>query len=145
MKIVLSICTDEKTKVHKTLNDKLELIGTIKEETDILNPTITIEGNELEKYNYFYVEEFKRYYFITGVTIVQNGVYKISGHVDVLNTYKENILNLYAIVSNTEEIGKDKYLNSNAWVTKVKDTTEIKNFPNGLLDSGEFILITAGG
>lgn len=66
-------------------------------------------------------------------------------HVDVLMSYKEQIKNLNVIINNSEETGANNYLSGNQWITNVKNTTSIVNFPNGLNDNGEFILITAGG
>ena len=44
-----------------------------------------------------------------------------------------------------EQVEADNYLVSESWVSKVKTKTDILQFSNGLLDSGEYILITAGG
>ena len=55
------------------------------------------------------------------------------------------ILNSYGIIDHTRETEINSYMRSNIWQTMVKDKTDILNFPNGLLDSGEYILITAGG
>ena len=49
------------------------------------------------------------------------------------------------ILNNTQETGLSNYLASPNWVNLVKTKTDIKVFPSGLSEQGEFILITAGG
>lgn len=65
-------------------------------------------------------------------------------HVDVLESFKTGLENIDIIVADSTDNGND-YLPGPQWKTNVKDKTDIVNFPNGLLESGEFILITAGG
>ena len=64
--------------------------------------------------------------------------------VDVLETYKNSILGLSAIIDNSTS-NNDNYMPSNLWVSKVKTKTDVINFPSGLDDTGSYILITAGG
>ena len=49
------------------------------------------------------------------------------------------------ILNNTQETGLSNYMSSPNWVSLVKTKTDIKVFPSGLSEQGEFILITAGG
>lgn len=65
--------------------------------------------------------------------------------VDVLMSFKTQIMNIPVILSDSEEHESEMYLTGDVWQSKVKETTTIKNFPNGLSDDGYFILITAGG
>ena len=59
--------------------------------------------------------------------------------------YNTQIKNLECVLQSTESVESDNYLQSNNWITKVKTLTDIKTFPNGFLNDGEYILITAGG
>lgn len=65
-------------------------------------------------------------------------------HVDVLESFKNEILSQNCIIEKST-LGFDLYLPDENLITQVKTKTDIVNFPNGLLDTGEFILITAGG
>ncbi len=67
--------------------------------------------------------------------------------VDVLMSHKTEILNSPATVAGMTSYlnGVNKYVNSDVWGTLCKDFTDIIPFQNGLLDDGEYILITAGG
>lgn len=96
-------------------------------------------------YNYAYIPEFGRYYFISDMVHVSKGLWRISMQVDVLESFKNYILDLGVILSDTENTGAENYLSGDVWKTKVKEKTDIINFPSGLSETGHFILITAGG
>jgi hypothetical protein len=55
-----------------------------------------------------------------------------------------NLTAVRGVVTEAQELGSN-YLNGRQFVRLVKSKTDIITFPNGLLDSGEYILITAGG
>lgn len=148
MEITLYTNESEKNKLEKTLDHPILLEGTLRDESSIINPIILISSEKEDipyMYNYAYVPAFGRYYFITDIESVRTGIWRVSMHVDVLMSYKEQIKNLNVIINNSEETGANNYLSGNQWITNVKNTTSIVNFPNGLNDNGEFILITAGG
>lgn len=119
----------------------------LKRDTSILRPVLVVASvQDVFSYNYMYIEEFGRYYFIDDVRSVNNNIWEISAHVDVLETYKDEILSNSAIIENTERNGANMYLyDPEIMKVNCKHKTDIVNFPGGLLDTGEFILITAGG
>lgn len=145
MEITLYVNNSEVNRIGKKLTNVFTLSGTLREQTNVIQPDILITMGNPTEYNYAYIPLFKRYYFIKDITSVRNGLWRLHLTVDTLETYKNEILNCSCILDNTNEIGLDNYLTGGNWVAKVKDKTEIKTFPNGLLDTGEFILITAGG
>lgn len=148
MEITLYTNESEKNKLEKTLDHPILLEGTLRDESSIINPIILISSEKEDipyMYNYAYIPAFGRYYFITDIESVRTGIWRVSMHVDVLMSYKEQIKNLNVIINNSEQTGANNYLSGNQWITNVKNTTNIVNFPNGLNDNGEFILITAGG
>lgn len=145
MDITLYVNNSEKNKIGKNLTNDFSLSGTLRDATSIINPIILVELNEIANYNYCYISNFKRYYFITDITVIRTGLYAISLSVDVLESFKSDIKNLSVILLNTENVGANNYLSSQVFRNNVKSKTDILNFPNGLNDSGEFILITAGG
>ena len=145
MNITLYINNSEKNKIGKNLTNDFSLSGTLRDTTNIINPVILIELNEIGNYNYCYIDEFNRYYFITDITVIRTGLFAISLIVDVLESFKSDIKNLSVILLNTQNVGSSNYLPSQVFRNNVKSKTDILNFPNGLNDSGEFILITAGG
>ena len=145
MNIILYVNNSEKNKIGKTLTNDFSLSGTLRDATNIINPVILIEISEIGNYNYCYINNFNRYYFITDITVIRTGLFAISLMVDVLESFKNDIKNLSVILLNTQNVGSSNYLPSPVFRNNVKSKTDILNFPNGLNDSGEFILITAGG
>lgn len=145
MNLTLYVNNSEKNKIGKNLTNDFPLSGTLRDTTNIINPVILIELNEIGNYNYCYIPDFNRYYFITDITVIRTGLFAISLMVDVLESFQTSIKNLSVILLNTQNVGTNNYLSSQVFRNNVKSKTVILNFPNGLNDSGEFILITAGG
>ena len=82
--------------IGKTTNKKaMYTIDTpLKQDTNRLNPTILIYSDlSLEIMNYCYIDEFNRYYFIDKIEQVRKNLYRIHCKVDVLESYKLEILN----------------------------------------------------
>ena len=136
----------ENNRVVKTLTDEKQLSGELRNQTSVLNPSIRIESaDNISTYNYAYISEFGRYYYITDIVSVRTNCWVVSLRCDVLMSYKDEIQGLNVILDNTQETGLSNYLSSPNWVSLVKTKTDIKSFPSGLSEQGEFILITAGG
>ena len=136
----------ENNRVVKVLTDEKQLSGELRNQTSVLNPTIRIESaDNISGYNYCYISEFGRYYYITDIVSVRTNCWVISLSCDVLMSYKDEIKSMSVILNNTQETGLSNYLAGPNWVSLVKTKTDIKVFPSGLSEQGEFILITAGG
>lgn len=144
MEIRLYSSSDETNKIDKTITNELVLNGTLKDETSVINPIILIEANNLTQYNYCYIPLFKRYYFIKDITVVRNNLFRLFLDIDVLMSYKDEILNLDCIV-NKQENNSTPYINDNSRIYENRNFTSIINYRNGFDDDGNFILITAGG
>lgn len=145
MEITLCVNTSEKSKIGKNLTSMNVFSGTLREETSIISPVVLMELENPSSYNYAYIPEFGRYYFINDIVSVRKGLWRISMQVDVLESFKNYILDLGVILSDSENTGAENYLSGDVWKTKVKEKTDIINFPSGLSETGHFILITAGG
>lgn len=134
-----------KNKIGKTLTNPYKLTGTFRNETSTTSLQIMIEAVDLNPYNYLYIAEFNRYYFITNIISVRTGLWLVNASIDVLESFKAEILSLNVILDTTENTGAKYYKQGSCWDVLVKEKTDIVSFSNGLLDTGEFILITAGG
>lgn len=145
MEITLCVNTSEKNKIGKNLTSMKVFSGVLREETSVTSPVVLMELENPSGYNYAYIPEFCRYYFIRDMVSVRKGLWRISMQVDVLESFKNYILELGVILSDSENTGSENYLSGDVWKTKVKEKTNIINFPSGLSETGYFILITAGG
>lgn len=136
----------EKNVVHKMINNPLSISGTLREATSVTNPIITVEAPvTLVGYNYCYIPDFSRYYYVVDVKSMRNNLWTVTLRVDVLMSFKDSILNTPAIIDHTTQQDTTNYLNSEVWRTLVKDKTDIINFSSGLSETGGYVLITAGG
>lgn len=94
---------DKSNIINKTLNDKTTVTGLLMDSSSIYSPSFRIKLNKaLFNKNYFYVDMYKRYYFITDIIIENTGEMVISGKVDVLESFKDDILNSRQIIGRQE-------------------------------------------
>ena len=142
MTITLYKTKSESNKINKTLTSSMSFTGTLKDECSILSPTIFIESENLSDYNYLYIKEFNRYYFINDIKNVRNNIWSITGEVDVLYTYKDKILSLPLILEKSEnDIHSNKMLNDGSYITTTETFEEILNFQS-VADSNRYYLLT---
>ena len=97
---------------YNTINKDTELIVektiTLKNDCDLVNPYVVLKlDNVLFLSNYAYIPQFRRYYFITGIEILSKTLVGVSLHVDVLESFKDNIL--AGTVHITESSNTDNY------------------------------------
>lgn len=145
MIITLYNNSSEPNKISKHLTPiSTALSGSLRNESELVDPVVLIEGDisSLQNANYARIDSFGRYYYITEMKSIRNNIVELHLHTDVLMSF--NISAVSGVVVEAENIGSD-YLQSRQFVRLVKSKTDILPFSNGLLDSGEYILITAGG
>ena len=78
------------------------LTGTLRAGCNVADPQILVELTTLPNFNYAYIPELNRYYFVRDIDNVNNKLWVIKFHVDVLMTYKTQILQLKAEVDRNE-------------------------------------------
>lgn len=145
MIITLYNNSSEPNKISKNLTPiNIALSGSLRNESEVVNPVVLVEGDisALQNANYARIESFGRYYYITDMKSIRNTIVELHLHTDVLMSF--DISAVSGVVVEAENIGSD-YLQSRQFVRLVKSKTDILPFSSGLLDTGEYILITAGG
>lgn len=150
MQIDLFVCKAERNRVNKSeyLSSRFTMSGTLKKSTSTTNVIIEVEKSNpvMYNYNYMYIGEFKRYYYIDDIVNISNNRWEIHASVDVLYSFKNDILLTSAIIEKTEtEKTGNLYLDDGSFVMDSRKYNEIKEFPNGLNENGSYILICAGG
>ena len=129
-------------KISKQITLITSLEGALRNETDIVNPTFRIYSQSLPAFNYARVPAFGRYYYLQSVESVRADIWDIKLTSDALMSF--DLTDVSGILVEAENGGSD-YLEHRHFVRNVKSKTDILPFASGLLDSGEYILITAGG
>lgn len=150
MNIELYKFSGENILLDKTdsLTDKFNLTGALQSDCSVLNPVIAINKTNptYYRYNYMYIPEFARYYFITDFISIRDNLWEIHAHVDVLMSWKNWILNMRIIVNKSElPSSANLYLDDGTFIAESRKGIETKFFPTGLSENGTYILIAAGG
>lgn len=130
--------------INKELQEVGSYDGTFREETSVLDPSFEIESDaDLSQANYCYIEALHRYYYVTEIVAVTNKLWRFFCHVDVLMTYKPQILNHDAIIARQEN--QWNLLLNDGGTFKVQQNSRIiqKEFPNGFA-GGSYVMIVSG-
>lgn len=144
MNILLQYNNSEKNKMDKTITTVYDISGTLRDATSILDPVVIFDGSvsDVRNINYMTIPEFNRSYFVTGIRSIQQGLFEISGHVDVLTTYKAQIRKCQGIVGKQERKW-NLYLNDGSLRTYHNPDIITQSFPSGFTTM-EFVLAVAG-
>lgn len=131
--------------INKTLIEGSTFEGQARDQISIMNPVVLFDTEDIIKYNYAYIPEFERYYSIDNIVAYRNNLYEVTMNVDVLMSFRGDILNCVAVVDKQamQENG-DEYIDDGSLVTDNVMFTEVLEFENGFNDSVEYILIVAG-
>lgn len=96
----------------KSLSRVSSINGAFRAETiDQINPVFEISSATPITANYMYIPAFRRYYFCT-IDIVRTGLYKVSGNVDVLESWFDYIKECPCILSRSGNVW-NAYLQDN--------------------------------
>lgn len=150
MSFTIKLCHNSSPieKIGKQLDAGTDITGAaLKNDTSILRPTIIIRSSAaaITSYNYMYIAEFNRYYFIDDIVSVNNDVWEISAHVDVLETYNTIILQQSAVIRRQER-KYNLYLNDPDFMTYNNETIQTKKFTpvSGFNKALNYILVVNG-
>lgn len=119
--------------------------GVPRGDVSVMNPVIRFENDGILRFNYAYVPELQRYYSVVDRTAFRDGVWDITFAVDVLMSFRRDIMNL-SVVVDKQSMGRngDEYIDDGSLVSENVMFQNLYEFPNGFNDTGEYILITAG-
>lgn len=134
---------------YRVINKRLDfysvIAGTLTEETSIMSPAILVDSDDILRVNYCYIPEFRRYYTITEITSVRTGLWRVTMDCDVLMSFRGDIMSLQVIIDKQAEYNNGNlYIDDGTFVAENKLFTSIQQFPYGLPENPNLILITAG-
>lgn len=151
MTIILYQNLSEANKVDKNLNSPVNLVGFLRSSSSILDPVFEIvkSDTDVPTFNYLYVVEWNKYYYILDIVSLNTTLWQISCHVDVLMTYRNEIRQQSAIIARQENL-YNLYLDDDKFLVNAQRMYVTKAFPNrvtagnstGAMSS---ILTVAGG
>lgn len=135
----------DKRTVSKTLSNEGSLAGaTIIDDTSILAPRLKVRDNGIimVQYNYCYIADFKRYYYITDIT-VSNGYIYIDCKVDVLMSYAAEIRACKGVIARQENVWSG-YLDDSENFTNQYNNVSLKAFTSPFSKTLSYILLVNG-
>ena len=110
-------------------------------------PTISLQLNsftDIINFNYIYIEELRRYYYVVDSTIREDGFVQLQCKVDVLKSFRADILESTQYVERQQN--KCSYqVPDDGYIIKSNRNMTIKNFGNPIIvPNDNFILTTFG-
>lgn len=134
-------------KIGKNLTNSHTISDVLlKRDTSILRPVLVVNSvQDIYMYNYMYISEFGRYYFIDDIRSVHDNIWEISAHVDVLETYKAEILSNTAVLRRQEK-KFNLYLDDPEFKTYNNERVQTKRFKgtSGWTKNLHYVLVTNG-
>ena len=150
MNVILYNNKSDKRQLVKNITEIKTISATAKGEINIISPTLILEYFSTD-FNYCYISDFNRYYFVKSITLLTGQRIQIDLSVDVLMTYKEEIKNLTVNVLRYENIEPTFLTDSR--IPLFSDTLQkVIEFPKNIFNleipsenSKNFLLTVAGG
>lgn len=134
--------TSDNNYVNKNITQVASIQGTLRNETEVVDPTIIMEVDHPNKFNYLYIQEFARYYYVRSIRSLRNNLIEVSAHCDVLMTYKAQLLELECVINrNTHDY--NVYLPDDQFSALGYERVQCKEFPNALTAHKNFVLACA--
>lgn len=144
MTIELYMNSSPMNYVNKQISLVDTLTGTLREPASLTDPTITIHRSSPTGFNFVFIPDFSRYYYLSGVTVTNADLISISLHVDVLMTYKAQVQAASGVIRRQESLSNDNlYLNDDLFKAYSNPKFKTLPFPNSF-SSTSFILALAG-
>lgn len=105
--VSIGTCASEKRALDKTFSAVTTATGTLRNESNVVNPSILVEVGvgTIATCNYMEIPTFGRKYYITDMTSMGDNLTLVSGHCDVLSTYASGIRQNTAIVARSATQG----------------------------------------
>lgn len=131
-------CTLYQTKSEKIALDKVmesgnkSYSGTLINNSNVINPSIllAVGADTIARFNYMEISDFGRKYFITEITALTADTCMVSGHVDVLSTYKDGIRSNTALIGRSET-KYNLYIDDNMYKVDSRTIIQCKEFTGG--------------
>lgn len=128
--------------VNKTISLVNSYTGTLRQQSSVVDPVIVLERSNPVGFNYAYISDFNRYYFVENIVSELNNLIAIYLHVDVLMTYKAAIQSMRAVIKR-QEFSYNGYLDDGIYKAYQNPLHKLIKFPYTFSDFS-FVLAIAG-
>lgn len=129
--------TGARNAINKTLSDGVTIECNFNLEYNTVHPKLKIVADAFD-YNYCYIQEINKYYFIDDNIIKRNTYYEMNLTEDVLTTYKDFILTLTGTVTRSKT---PYYLQGANFPVKSETMLKKYDFTDAFNHTGYYVLI----
>lgn len=142
MNLIFYKTKSEHNRLTKVLTDSKAITGNLQTDVDIDNPVIVISlENSVINHNYCYIEAFNRYYYITKIEVTNKNI-KVYLHIDVLMSFRTDILNSKAHITRSNR--GNLYLKDSLAYTTAKPVIQYKNLGTCFTSQATYIMVKGG-
>lgn len=145
MNITLYKTSSERHRLSKVLTNSIAKNNChILDGTSITDPVVVIGYNAtLLSHSYAYISDFGRYYFITNMEVLPGQEIRLSLHVDVLMTYKDQIKACKARITRSQS-NFDKYIPDNMIINKAQSKITQRKLGAGFTSANKYYIMIGG-
>jgi hypothetical protein len=136
MDVILYNTSSSDKCLSKNLTQVAQAQATIKGSCSIESPVLVLTYDTIN-FNYMYIPEWGRYYYTDPPTLSSGGQMFVSGHVDVLMTYKDYIKKLKVNVARAETGNMSNQIDSSVPI-ECQYTTDVIPIYNSVMTSSSF-------
>lgn len=145
MQVQFSYNKSDERQIFKELVSGITLTGALRNDSSIIAPSISFESAEVMRYNFCYIPDWQRYYFVRNIKSIRTNLYLVELECDVLMSFKNDIANFEVVVDKqTMAQNGDEYIDDGSLVCDNYMFNRVYNFSTGFNNTPEYILITAG-
>ena len=143
MIIKIGTTTSSNNTVNKQFTVVHECNCNLLDGSSVITPTITLTAVSLVNCNYCEIPAFNRFYYISNYEMVTTNLLRLHLKVDVLNSFKSQILENYAII-NRQANDWNLYINDGSLKTYQNNITDQYKC-SGSLSGDSLVLSVSGG
>lgn len=142
MEIITYSLTEDGHHIPKHYTHVGTLTGSVRDAVDIENPTIRIDHADTDTFNYIYVPEFNRYYYVLDKVQIRTGITDLICHVDVLESFYRQFIYSPMIASRSDST-YNKFIPDGERVFQQDQLHIYKNL-GGFSGNFSMIMVTVG-
>ena len=136
----------DKRAVNKALASVMDATAEIWGDCDLLSPSLVLNVAPGVNFNYLQILDAPfngRYYFVDDITIMHNGIIRVSCSIDVLMSHKSGIKKETAILARQTNLA-NLYFNDPDLPIENRNDVSFKLFPKGLENHAYYYLLIGG-
>ena len=136
----------DKRTVNKEIASVMNATAEIWGDCDLLSPSLLLQVTPGVNFNYLQILDAPfngRYYFVDDITIMQNGIIRVSCDIDVLMSHKSDIKKETAILARQTNLA-NLYFNDPDLPIENRNDVSFKLFPKGLENHAYYYILIGG-